>query len=145
VSENRNVDIEKLVEMSPEEQKQYLGELIYPGVVAQDEQNAGKITGMLLELNNQQLLHLLDDNRQLQAKIWFVLTIFSCFLFSEVQNVLREVQNNQTPRPRQNPTQAGMYGTSHPIRASMLGQPNLQIPKSVHKKKNDFFFFFFFC
>jgi hypothetical protein len=97
ISENTRsgtVDTEKLKNMSPEEQKQYLGELIYPGVVAHDETNAGKITGMLLELDIQELLQLLEDNNELHNKIMFVIIInfFLIFFCREAQNVLRDAQ-----------------------------------------------------
>jgi polyadenylate-binding protein len=47
-----------LASQSPAEQKQSLGEALYPKVYEQESKLAGKITGMLLEMDNSELLHL---------------------------------------------------------------------------------------
>lgn len=47
-----------LAQTSPAEQKQILGEALYPKVHDQEPKLAGKITGMLLEMDNSELLHL---------------------------------------------------------------------------------------
>ncbi|KAJ1993694.1 Protein phosphatase PP2A regulatory subunit B [Coemansia spiralis] len=52
-----------------EEQKQMLGEALYPLIAAHDEERAGKITGMLLEMDNGELLHLLENADALKAKV----------------------------------------------------------------------------
>ncbi|KAI8321924.1 polyadenylate binding protein [Martensiomyces pterosporus] len=52
-----------------EEQKQMLGEALYPLIAAHDEEKAGKITGMLLEMDNSELLHLLENAEALEAKV----------------------------------------------------------------------------
>ncbi|KAJ1948613.1 Protein phosphatase PP2A regulatory subunit B, partial [Linderina macrospora] len=52
-----------------EEQKQMLGEALYPLIAAHDEEQAGKITGMLLEMDNSELLHLLENADALEAKV----------------------------------------------------------------------------
>ncbi|KAI8967589.1 hypothetical protein BDF20DRAFT_900199 [Mycotypha africana] len=53
----------------PEAQKQMLGERLYPLITAQQPEYAGKITGMLLEMDNSELLNLLEDNKALDSKI----------------------------------------------------------------------------
>lgn len=53
----------------PETQKTMLGEALYPLVQAIDGDNCGKITGMLLELHNDELLALLRDQVQLLEKV----------------------------------------------------------------------------
>lgn len=47
-----------LAHQNPAEQKQTLGEALYPKVFEQEPKLAGKITGMLLEMDNSELLHL---------------------------------------------------------------------------------------
>lgn len=58
-----------LAAASPENQKQMLGEALYPKVQAQEPNFAGKITGMLLEMDNSELLHLIEDDIALRAKV----------------------------------------------------------------------------
>lgn len=48
----------QLMSAPPEQQKQMLGEALYPKISAQEPQLAGKITGMLLEMDNMELLAL---------------------------------------------------------------------------------------
>merc|ERR1712153_201565 len=53
----------------PEQQKQLLGERLFPLIQAQEPAMAGKITGMLLEMDNGELLNLLESPDALNAKI----------------------------------------------------------------------------
>lgn len=52
-----------------EEQKQMLGEALHPKITALDEERADKVTGMLLEMDNSELLHLLENADALKAKV----------------------------------------------------------------------------
>ncbi|KAJ1858261.1 Protein phosphatase PP2A regulatory subunit B [Coemansia sp. RSA 1822] len=52
-----------------EERKQMLGEALYPLIEARTPDMAGKITGMLLEMEDDDLLLLIDDSAQRDAKI----------------------------------------------------------------------------
>ncbi|KAF8962665.1 Protein phosphatase PP2A regulatory subunit B [Entomortierella lignicola] len=52
-----------------DQQKQMVGEHLYPKIAARQPEYAGKITGMLLEMDNGELLHLLEDNDALEGKI----------------------------------------------------------------------------
>jgi polyadenylate-binding protein len=55
---------------APEEQrKQLLGERLFPLIQAHQPKLAGKITGMLLEMDNGELLHLLESQPALMEKI----------------------------------------------------------------------------
>ena len=58
-----------LANATPAEQKQILGETIYPKIHAAQPELAGKITGMLLEMDNAELLVLLEDDTALDAKV----------------------------------------------------------------------------
>lgn len=58
-----------LAAADPDQQKQMVGEHLYPKIAARQPDYAGKITGMLLEMDNGELLHLLEDNEALEAKI----------------------------------------------------------------------------
>ncbi|XP_015220601.1 polyadenylate-binding protein 1-like isoform X2 [Lepisosteus oculatus] len=51
------------------EQKQLLGERLYPLIQAMHPTLAGKITGMLLEIDNSELLHMLESPESLQSKV----------------------------------------------------------------------------
>lgn len=51
------------------EQKQMLGERLFPLIQQTHSELAGKITGMLLEMDNSELLHLLEDVNALKLKV----------------------------------------------------------------------------
>merc|ERR1712113_710264 len=53
----------------PEEQKQMLGEKLYPIIQSMQPELAGKITGMLLEMENSEILHMLEDSASLTSKV----------------------------------------------------------------------------
>ena len=68
----------------PQEQKQMLGERLFPLIQRMYPDLAGKITGMLLEIDNAELLHMLEDHNSLKGKVsldnghvfsWSVLTL----------------------------------------------------------------------
>lgn len=55
---------------APEEQKkQIIGERLFPLIKAMQPGSAGKITGMLLEMDNGELLHLLENGPSLKEKV----------------------------------------------------------------------------
>merc|ERR1719359_2216895 len=53
----------------PGVQKQMLGEKLYPAIARYQPELAGKITGMMLEMDNSELLILLESEQQLRAKV----------------------------------------------------------------------------
>merc|ERR1711915_423618 len=58
-----------LASAHPQEQKQMLGERLFPLIRELYPEQAGKITGMLLEIDNSDLLHMLEDRNSLKAKV----------------------------------------------------------------------------
>ncbi|KAF7323024.1 Polyadenylate-binding protein [Mycena chlorophos] len=69
-----------LANASPMEQKQMLGEVIYMKIAASQPELAGKITGMLLEMDNGELLHLLDSPDAMNAKVNEALIVLQEFV-----------------------------------------------------------------
>merc|ERR1711999_1452 len=53
----------------PQEQKQMLGERLFPLIQRMFPDLAGKITGMLLEIDNAELVHMLEDQNSLKGKV----------------------------------------------------------------------------
>jgi len=53
------------------------GEALYPHVLAQEPQRAGKITGMLLELGNEAVLHLLATPAELSKDVSLLMPVFA--------------------------------------------------------------------
>jgi len=53
----------------PQEQKQMLGERLFPLIQRMYPDLAGKITGMLLEIDNSDLVHMLEDQGSLKGKV----------------------------------------------------------------------------
>ncbi|XP_054909763.1 polyadenylate-binding protein 1 isoform X1 [Poeciliopsis prolifica] len=53
----------------PQEQKQMLGERLFPLIQNMHASLAGKITGMLLEIDNSELLHMLESPESLRSKV----------------------------------------------------------------------------
>merc|ERR1719167_1225845 len=53
----------------PGVQKQMLGEKLFPAITKYQPELAGKITGMMLEMDNSELLILLESEQQLKMKV----------------------------------------------------------------------------
>lgn len=68
----------------------FLGERLFPLIQAMHPTLAGKITGMLLEIDNSELLHMLESPESLRSKVggclsqWFLgvvsLLVVTCLL-----------------------------------------------------------------
>ena len=70
----QGISLTELTAMRPQEQKQLLGERLYMSVMNIDSQLrdfelAGKITGMLLEMDNTEILHLFESQDALREKV----------------------------------------------------------------------------
>merc|ERR1711964_623835 len=75
---NQEITASSLAAAQPNEQKQMLGEKIYPLVsklVGGDK--AGKITGMLLEIDNDELLMMLESEKMLSEKVTEAVTVLA--------------------------------------------------------------------
>lgn len=68
-SPNEPLTAAALASATPEMQKNMIGERLYPLIHMSQPDLAGKITGMLLEMDNSELLHLLESPEALGAKI----------------------------------------------------------------------------
>lgn len=76
--------VQELLAAQPQQQKQILGERLFPRISKYSPEYAGKITGMLLEIDNGELLHMLDSEDSLKAKV------------DEALNVLKAHQEKMT-------------------------------------------------
>ena len=56
-------------EMPPSEQKQMLGERLFPLIQGLYPDLAGKITDMLLEIDNSELVHIVEHQESLKNKV----------------------------------------------------------------------------
>merc|ERR1711988_933351 len=56
-----------LANAPPQVQKQMIGEKLYPQIARINPELAGKITGMMLEMDNSELLMLLESEPQLRS------------------------------------------------------------------------------
>jgi len=63
------LSIQALAAAPENQKKEMIGERLYPLVRAQQPELAGKITGMLLEMDNGELVHLLESKEALTEKI----------------------------------------------------------------------------
>ncbi|CAH2061378.1 unnamed protein product, partial [Thlaspi arvense] len=73
-----------LAQATPAQQRTLLGESLYPLVDKIEHENAAKVTGMLLEMDQTEVLHLLESPEALNAKV------------SEALDVLRNVNQPST-------------------------------------------------
>merc|ERR1719188_1008369 len=63
------INAASLAAAPPALQKQMIGEKLYPAIAKHQPELAGKITGMMLEMDNSELLILLESDNQLRAKV----------------------------------------------------------------------------
>jgi polyadenylate-binding protein len=66
---NDRLTITRLASAPENQRKQMIGERLFPLIKALQPATAGKITGMLLEMDNGELLHLLESGAALNEKV----------------------------------------------------------------------------
>lgn len=85
-----NEPIDKFIETLPEDQKkQVIGEALFPRILQQennDAQLASKITGMLLDMDNADLLQLVRDENMLKEHVLEAHAAYMAFLEGETKN-----------------------------------------------------------
>ncbi|UJR07079.1 hypothetical protein I4U23_011367 [Adineta vaga] len=69
VAGHEPLTLAELANATPQDRKQMLGERLFPLVQNMQPDLAGKITGMLLELDNTEILHMLESRESLKAKV----------------------------------------------------------------------------
>ncbi|KAL2055510.1 hypothetical protein ABVK25_004318 [Lepraria finkii] len=96
-----SAQLEALAAAPPNQQKQLLGEAIYPKIQVMQPELAGKITGMLLEMDNPELMSLIDDNDKLREKVDEALAVFQDYVKTQgadgaaQEGALSEQQTNR--------------------------------------------------
>ncbi|XP_053382448.1 polyadenylate-binding protein 1A-like [Mercenaria mercenaria] len=93
----------------PQEQKQMLGERLFPLIQRMCPDIAGKITAMLLEIDNSELLYMLESTESLKAKVEEAIAVLQAHQAKEAAanqattNVMRKeqcIQRNKTLRKK---------------------------------------------
>merc|ERR1719454_2279364 len=66
---NQPLTAAALAAAPPAVQKQMIGEKLYPAIARIQPELSGKITGMMLEMDNSELIMLLESEQQLKIKV----------------------------------------------------------------------------
>ncbi|KAL5611730.1 uncharacterized protein BROUX77_001886 [Berkeleyomyces rouxiae] len=74
----------------PAQQKQMLGELIFPKIQAVQPDLAGKITGMLLEMENNELIRLIEDEAALKGRVDEAMAVYDEYLKTQTGEEKKE-------------------------------------------------------
>lgn len=74
----------------PQDQKQMLGERLFPLIQRMYPDLAGKITGMLLEIDNSELLHMLEHSEPLKAKVEEAVAVLQAHQAKQAAQVKKE-------------------------------------------------------
>uniref|UniRef100_A0A8D3BYP7 Polyadenylate-binding protein n=1 Tax=Scophthalmus maximus TaxID=52904 RepID=A0A8D3BYP7_SCOMX len=89
----------------PQEQKQMLGERLFPLIQSMHANLAGKITGMLLEIDNSELLHMLESHESLRSKVLgflylhqiVTLECLSVIFLNDIPKAIMQMKNKLRP------------------------------------------------
>ncbi|PSN60907.1 polyadenylate binding protein [Corynespora cassiicola Philippines] len=74
------IDVATLNAAPAGQQKQMLGEALYPKIHEMQPELAGKITGMLLEMDNSELINLTSDESALRAKVDEAMSVYDEYI-----------------------------------------------------------------
>uniref|UniRef100_A0A8C3Y4R2 Polyadenylate-binding protein n=1 Tax=Catharus ustulatus TaxID=91951 RepID=A0A8C3Y4R2_CATUS len=85
-----------LASAPPQEQKQMLGERLFPLIQSMHPTLAGKITGMLLEIDNSELLHMLESPESLRSKVDEAVAVLQAH---QAKEAAQKAVNNPTGVP----------------------------------------------
>ncbi|KAL8921556.1 MAG: hypothetical protein Q9208_005710 [Pyrenodesmia sp. 3 TL-2023] len=89
------------------QQKQLLGEALFPKIQVLQPQLAGKITGMLLEMDNSELFSLTEDNDKLREKVTEALAVFNDYVKTQSTDPLSGPSTNPLEATSDEPTGEG--------------------------------------
>ncbi|CAI9723533.1 QUALITY PROTEIN: polyadenylate-binding 4-like [Octopus vulgaris] len=92
----------------PQEQKQVLSKILFPLIHNMYPDKAGKITGMLLELEEAELLPLIDSHELLQGKLEEVVIVL------QAQEAMKDATTDIKTTEGQEPLSSSMIGASDP-------------------------------
>ncbi|XP_051948786.1 polyadenylate-binding protein 1-like isoform X1 [Xyrauchen texanus] len=81
----------------PQEQKQMLGERLFPLIQNMHPSLAGKITGMLLEIDNSELLHMLESPESFRSKVDEAVAVVQAH---QAKEAAQKTVSNSTGVPR---------------------------------------------
>merc|ERR1719265_2424358 len=76
-AEGQALSLQQLAAASEEKQREMIGERLFPLIQSRQPTLAGKITGMLLEMDNGELLHLLETPKSLDEKVSEAMAVLS--------------------------------------------------------------------
>jgi polyadenylate-binding protein len=86
-----------LANATPQEQKQMLGERLFPLIQNMQPELAGKITGMLLEIDNTELLHMLESRESLKAKVEEAIAVLQAHQAKQLYAAQKAATNSSAP------------------------------------------------
>nr|POE74562.1 polyadenylate-binding protein, cytoplasmic and nuclear [Quercus suber] len=98
-SAGSGIDIQALQAAPPQQQKQMLGEALYPKIASQQPELAGKITGMLLEMENNELLGLTGDDDALRAKVDEAMAVYNEYVKNSQQDEAPHANGTENLNP----------------------------------------------
>ncbi|KAG9187391.1 Polyadenylate-binding protein, cytoplasmic and nuclear [Alternaria panax] len=90
------VDMGALSGAAPGQQKQMLGEALYPKIAEMQPELAGKITGMLLEMDNSELINLTSDEAALRAKVEEAMSVYDEYVKNKEGEPEKEAPKEET-------------------------------------------------
>ncbi|XP_036358973.1 uncharacterized protein LOC115212275 isoform X2 [Octopus sinensis] len=116
--------------IDPQEQKQVLGEILFSLIYNMYPDKAGKITGMLLELDKAELLPLIDSHELLQAKVEEVVIVL------QAHEAMKDATTDIKTIHRQEPLSSSMIGAIAPqVQKQVLGETLFPLVHGIYPDK----------